>query len=191
MENLIGHVIKYYEVFFSSVSGRKAYEFRPKETQIKQIRNFLKLLDQKVGLSSIDEQFIFDFIAFQFDKRKDLKTRFGVGIIPLNHAIGKKAYESWERKSDNWYYWVGVLLKNHNIERPLEGAIDNKGWVLRDLYKHEESIKEQFMGSRELLFHCSELTTLYNKSSEFCRICAFSKDCQELQKSIYPKFYED
>lgn len=191
MKDLIGAVVYYYELFFSKVSGNKAYQFNPKPNQTTQINNFLNFLDKKIGLSSVDDNFLFDFMSFQFEKRKDLTTRFGKGIIPLNHVIGKKAYERWERKSDNWAYWVGIFLKNYKIERPIKESTSKK--IKSDslsLNKFEENLKEQFMGSRELLFHCMENTTLHNPKSRFCKVCPFAEECKNVQSEIYPDIYE-
>lgn len=181
-------VIKHYENIFGQITGRRDFEFNPTANQKTQINNFIELLEKNIGVESLDEDFIFLFIVFQFERKHDQKTRFGKGRVPLNHVIGKKAYERWLRKPDNWKYWVDKLIEKYDIEKPVKIFKTNNGVLA--FCDYDETIKRMFKGTGELFFHCMELTTLYNPASECCEVCEDKQDCQEIQKQIYPKVHE-
>lgn len=181
-------IIKIYEEIFGKVNGNLAYELRLSPTNNKQIDNFIDFLNKNLGMKSYDEDFIFLFISYQFYRKKDQKTRFGVGRVPLNHVIGKKAFFYWERKPDNWKYWVDRFIAEYKINRPKKVAEPKK--IKIDLIRSEEKIKEAFYNTEKALFICSEYTTLFNPISKFCISCKFKEECKALQKDIYPDIYE-
>lgn len=185
MDKFIAH---YYEEIFSQLTGNKAYVFEPKEIQLKQIKNFIIFIEKEIGKSSIDEDFIFYYMVFQFERRKDQKTKFGVGRIPLNHVIGKTSWEKWLKKPDNWKYWADVFIENYSIKR-IKKEEHLKSTITLD--EQEEKIKEYLTRSYEdnIQMFCSDSTTLYHPDSPICVKCVSKDLCIELLKEIYPKIY--
>lgn len=179
-------IMQSYESCFSALNGDRSYQFRPTENQKKQIKNFILNLDKQIGLSSVDGEFIFYFIAYQFYLKKDQKSRFG-RRIPLNHVVGNRAMDKWLRKPENWKYWVDKMINSFNIPKTTSEEIKEKE---ESLNKSEERIKERYLGSDDLFFHCSEYTSLFNPLSNYCKDCPFIKSCKSLQKQLYPKIYE-
>jgi hypothetical protein len=175
-------IVRYYEEFFGKVSGFMEYSFTPKPTQAKSVENFLLLLDKEVGLESIGETYLFDFLSYSFYLKKDQKTRFGKGVVMLNHVIGKKALSKWMDKPDNWWYWTDKFLTEYGIKRPLIKSIEANSTLL---YTAEERIKQQSKG----ILNCSDFTTLFNPLSEFCNKCEEKLDCMSLLKEMYPNIY--
>lgn len=174
-------VIKYYESVFGYTTGNRAFEFKPSKTQCKQIDNFIKLLDEEVGIESIDGDFIFYFICFQYERKKDQKSKFGFGKLPLNNVIGQKAFDRWMRKPGNWKFWVDKFISDYNIPKPTREVYHS---TETGISHHEEIIKKRFWGTGELFFHCSNMTSLYNESSEFCVKCKYKGECEILKGDL-------
>lgn len=172
-----------YEEIYSRLNNNPAYVLKCTANQTKQIENFVSFIEKEIG-SSVDETFLFDFIVFQFERRKDMKTRFGVGKIPLNHIIGKKAWEFWLRKSDNWKYWSDVFIARLNMKRPV--LMNYNTSKVNLLTESEERIRANFYSEKQGLIYCSDLTTLYNKESSYCQQCINKEECINLQNEIYP-----
>lgn len=178
-------IIHLYETLFSKVSGYREYSFSPTPQQQKQVENFIALLSKKIGENAIDSGFIFDFMCFQFNLRKDQKTRFGKGMVMLNHVIGKKAVELWIKKGDGWKFHVERFIKEYKIPRPVE---DVK--MIYDIPKiGEERTRAMFLNQEEGLEVCVNNTTLFHPSSEFCPKCLVKLECQNIQSDIYPEIY--
>lgn len=177
-----GLIVKYYEEFFGKVSGFREYSFTPKPTQAKSIENFLLLLDKEVGLESIGEAYLFDFLSYSFYLKKDQKTRFGKGVVMLNHVIGKKALEKWMDKPNNWYYWTDKFLTEYGIKRPVDKVVSV------DPIKFNISEELVRAGNGGIL-GCSDGTTLYHPMSPFCKKCEEKLDCMNLLKEMYPNIY--
>lgn len=179
-------IITYYELLFSKVSGNKDYVFLPTKQQEKQIDNFVLLLNSKVGAMAIDRFFIFDFMCFQFNLRKDQRTRFGRGVVMLNHVIGKKAFELWVNRGDSWKFYVERFIKEYCIDRPV---VEEKVRDFDILQEGEERVKAMFFNQDKGLEVCVNNTTLYNPRSKLCCGCVFMEECKKVQAEIYPDIY--
>jgi hypothetical protein len=181
MKNFIQNT---YELFFAHISANLVFEFKPTKTQVKQIENFIILLEKEVGKNSFDEEFLFYYIAYLFERKKDLNTRFGKGRVPLNHIIGKKSLDIWVKKPDNWFYWTEKMIKDYGIPIP-EFKGSNKPVIDKKTNECEEGLKKFYFGSEELFYQCSNMTTLFNENSEFCKKCKFQNECKSAKKEIY------
>jgi hypothetical protein len=132
--------IKTFEYIYSRVFRYNDYCFIPSENQVKQIDNFIAYLDKQVGLESIGEEWVYNFMVFGFKQRTEQKTRYNK--IPLNWIIGKKAYILYEKRGENWLYFNGLFEKQYNLSferlKPLtslknDDYYDNlraKNWLL-------------------------------------------------------------
>lgn len=186
MRNIIIH---YYEEIYSKLNMNMSFVFRPKDNQLKQIDNFIAFIEKEIGKSSIDEGFLFDYLVFQFEKRKDQKTRFGVGKIPINHVIGQKSWEKWIRKPSNWKYWSDVFINEYHIEKP---TVKESKLSTLNINNQEENVKEYYLKNNKenVLFFCCEFTTLFHPQSTYCDKCGCSRECKSMLQDIYPKLYE-
>lgn len=180
-------IVKWYQELFARVSGNREFLFTPSKAQQKQIENFILFLDDRIGLESLDELFVFQFLCFQFDRRKDQKTRFGKGVVMLNHAIGKKAYEVWERKGDNWGFYLNLFIKQFNIPRPIQVKVEKDCLKISE---GEEKLKELSKGQENLLESCVNMTSLFHPKSSICTDCGQKLECQEIQSEIYPTIHQ-
>lgn len=180
MENLI---VETYEALYSAFLQNKAFELKLNPTAKKQISNFILLLDKHFGTKSIDLGFVFYFIAYQFYRKKDKakNSRFGV-VMPLNHFIGQKALKEWERKPDNWKYWVDKMLYDYEIFAPIEKPKEKTSQEFLDIA--EERLKYYYFKENNLFYMCTEYTTLHKEKSEYCQKCKFKNECKDLKDEI-------
>lgn len=179
-------ITKTYELFFSRVSGNREYLFTPTPSQKKQIENFTTSICRLVGENAIDEDFIFMFIAYQFSLRKDQKTRFGKGMVMLNHVIGKKALETWQHKPDSWGFHTTKFIKEKRIPRPVREQVK---FNASNLSFGEENLKSQYVNTEVGLEVCVNNTTLYHPQSEVCSRCEIALECQGIQSELYPELH--
>lgn len=179
-------IINLYEMLFSKVSGYREYSFSPTPKQQKQVENFTVLLSKKIGENAIDSGFIFDFMCFQFNLRKDQKTRFGKGMVMLNHVIGNKAIDLWIKKGDSWKFHVEKFIKEFRIHRPVE---ESKIQDTDALQSGEERTRAMFLNQDEGLEVCVNTTTLFHPNSDSCLKCSVKLECQSIQLDIYPDIY--
>lgn len=166
-------VCKRYELFFSIVTGFKDYSFTPTIQQRKIISNFLVLLDANFNLNSIDDNFLYDYFSFHFSRKFDRKTRFGKGIVPLNHICGKKALQEWLNKDEYWKYFVDEFLDKFKIKRK-----QFEPYKLETLKNIEEEERKRFFNTDQGFLNCLTIDIKYSVKSKYCLICKYRKDCK-------------
>lgn len=147
--------IKYYEYFQQKISGNARFEFKPNLQQNKWIDNFLKLIPETAG-----ENWMFDYLLFQFNKYHDRKTRFGDGVVLFSWVIGKSALESYKQRSEQEIYFMDKFKQSYNI---------------RTMETNKESIKEEINGhklslrNRKSFISCSN--SVFDLKDIFSKIC--------------------
>lgn len=175
-----------YKLMYCKVTGNMNYSFNHNDRDKKVIQNFLKTIDVEYSLNNIGKQFLFQYISFAFCQRYDQKTRFGKGVVYVNHVFGAKQFEAWKNRPEEYMYHIGNFCDLFRIKFPV--LIENK--INYDLLSlEEEEIKKMKLNSTEGLLNCIDLTTLYSPKSINCRLCKYRNDCKELLKSTYPSIY--
>ena len=106
---MLDKIIKTYSYLYSKVNNQKDYTLVPSKLQVKQINNFIELVGERT------DNWIFDFLLFQFNRYIDLETRFGKGIIPINWVIGKSAFNKWQKTTKEQLYYVDLFRKKYNL----------------------------------------------------------------------------
>lgn len=170
-----GKLIGLYEHFYSKVYHCE-YQYKHSHNHDVTIQKFLDSLDVSYG-----EQWIFDYIAFQFKYWIEKKYK-KVPIYP-NLIFGKAAMERFEDRNENWIYFTDEFVRLYQI------GLDNS--YKKDLLQisiSEEKEKLRFEGM-ERLANCVVSTTMYNRRSKTCVLCNFSRRCKEIQKIKYPNIY--
>lgn len=127
------------------------------------INNFLSTLQGNRG-----EEWIFNFLLFQFSRYDGKKTRFGENVVQLNWVLGAKALEAWT-DSDFKYYHASQLAKKYDIHIPRKK-------IRQDSKQYYESQRRLFYETERGLLHCTELY-LYDQTSKFCKLCMYKSDC--------------
>ncbi len=166
-------ICKSYEYVFSRVMNYNDFCFEPKDRQKTQINNFIDFLIKKVDINVVGEEWVFNFIVFSFKIRVEQKTRFE-GKIPLNWIIGKKSFENFQKRNENWMYFNEVFQKQHGIR-----FFDIQNNIEVKTSDYLSSLRKQGCGSGSPLLMCFGNVAYTNKSI-FCISCKDKSDCKEL-----------
>lgn len=169
-------VIGLYEHFYSKVYHCD-YTYKPSKHD-KIIKNFIEKLDISCG-----QEWMFDYIAFQFEYWSKIKYKKVKGTPP-NLVFGKVALERFEQRNENWKYFTDQFVMLYQI-----GLDNDYKKDLSNISTAEEKEKLRFTG-KERLANCILYTTLYNRKSKICVLCGFSKVCKEVQKVKYLNIYQ-
>lgn len=165
--------IKYiFEEVYKKFSGFQLYEMNlENELTKKHILSFHSLLQEKYR-GSIDEDFLLNFIVFQFRIYENANTRLGRGKVYVNWILGKKALQRWEKKPENWLYWNNIFIKKHSIKIKMPKVEEN----LPSIKFTEHIERKRFYNQERGLIHCRELD-LFNRYSRECLKCIFKQIC--------------
>lgn len=165
-------ICRYFQYLYGKVLHFNDYCFDPSENQKKQINNFIDYLDKQVGLQSIGEEWIFNYLVFSFKQRSEQKTRFNGKFLPLNLIIGKKAFQLYEKRGKSWLYWNDQFMKGHNISFDGETALNE----LKTKDFKDELRKQYYKDVHPL--HLCLWTVEYSKKSKYCLQCKDKKSCK-------------
>ena len=161
-------VSKYYEMFFSEVSGNRSFTFAPKDIQRKTINNFIKYIPETAG-----EDWLFDYFTFQFSRYFDKKTRFGVGIVMLNWVVSKKALEEYRNRTDQQIYFAELFKTKYRIinHKPTN---TNKNSVFPLIKDEIRSVKDIVNCSNSMF----KIKEIFSKNE--CGDCKYNIYCNNL-----------
>jgi len=171
---MINDIIKIYQTVYGKYINNPRYRFNKSKRNQTYIENFIKLIDKKVGLESIDSTFFWNFTLFQFEFFHGSNGESNVDI-QVNWIYGKKAFERWlKRDMDHWEYFVDEFKKNYKIPSPIEKKKVNieEGEIVR-----KNNDRERFYNTEEGFYYC-QIMMLFDKSNNICQKCKFLKDCK-------------
>ena len=176
-------ICQLYERCVSSVTGNFNFTFTPSERDNKVILNFLSFIDKEYSLHNIGEQFLYEYVLFAFSSRYNQKTRFGKGIVYVNHVFGQKQFKYWIERDEHYKYHIDNFANLFKI------YLSKKEKFQFSNLPNEEKIKKQYLNTENGLINCLEFTSLFSFHSINCRICKFRPHCIEILKSNYPIVY--
>lgn len=132
----------------------------------KPLQTFTKLIDKEYG-DGIGDEWLFEYLLFQFGKFDFLKTK-----IPtrLNWVYGKKALNVYKNRERGADHFKKEFRKEFNIRR--KDRIPNVN--LSKSYKDYE--RNRFEDKMRQFIHCQELE-LFDEKSADCRFCKYKKNC--------------
>jgi hypothetical protein len=174
---------KYYEYLYCKVLHYNDFKFKPSIAQISSIGVFIDILDRKLSIQSIGEEWIFNYMVYSFRIRSEQNTRFGNKIY-MNWILGKKAYELYEKnRGENWLYFNRKFIEQYNISflnlNPLEEVKTIKNDDL--LVEFDEELRRRYHDSDFPLSLCLN-TVIFRKESQYCQKCICNIDCEILNK---------
>jgi len=167
--------VKYiFEEVYRKFSAYEIYELNLDNAKIKQyVDSFIYQLKKKYN-GSIDDEFLLQFIVFQFSQFENAKTRLGTGKVYVNWILGRRALERWENKSKNWLYWNQLFIRKHNIR-----LRKDKVEVDKDSLRVTNSLeRKRFYNTERGVLHCQELD-LFDQFSKECILCKFKHICKD------------
>lgn len=152
------------------------------------IQSFLKLIDKKYSLASIGNQFIYDYITFQFNYWTQKDTRFGKSV-PIGWVFGAKAFKRWLERPNHWKHHTAKNLAVKGITPGILIGLNFKKPNALEIHQSEEQEKLRFLNDEIGFANCIESTTLYNHLSEYCQKCIHVLECKNLLKVNYLNVY--
>ena len=188
--NLIDKVTLTHQYFHRKIYGNQNYVFNPSAKQVKMLENFCGLVSNHYkNTNEIGDKLIVDYFAYQHLRwvgKTD--TVFG-NTVMLGWLIGKKAFLSWINRSEGSLHVAREKVLNR-FKIAHNDIFESKIEIDYNLIEeHEENIKYHFRKSPDLLAHCLQATTLYNKRSSQCMLCKFRTECKRVQQELYPSIY--
>lgn len=178
-----------YEVFTRRIFNQSSFKFIPNDRELKQIENFIKLLEDRYDKNSIGKTFLFNFIAFNYDYYSTLDYKAG-NKIPLNWIIGKKALSRWVNRTEDDLYHATKYATDNKIHLGLiKCSTERKSNNVASIRIAEENEKKRFHNKPLGMVNCLDSTTLYNHRSPLCISCKYRSDCKKVLKANFPKFY--
>lgn len=157
-----------YYYFFRKVF-KKRISFSEKDEKI--IQSFESLL-KKQYKGGIGEEWIFNYLTFQFNKYSTAKTKMS---LQINWVYGSKGLQNWkERNIEHHKYFDTQFKEKHNIKR--KDLIKEEQILISKEYKKRE--RNRFKDQNRKLLHCIELE-LYEEKNSDCIFCKFKTICYE------------
>lgn len=135
------------------------YHFKNDKVE-KLIKDFIDKININVG-----EQWLLDFIIFQFSYYDGMKTRFD--RVYLNWIFGDKAIERWENRTEQQVYFANEFRRKLGINREFDKL---------NIKEHNEREKLRFTDINDRLLYCDELS-LFSDSSDICKCCINYQIC--------------
>ena len=178
-------VQRFFEYFYSRVTGHKKYMNKPTNTEVVMIRNFLKMLDGSVG-----DNYLFKYFSYQFYYWHDKDTRFGKGKIQLGWVIGQKAFDRYDSsKEEHWRSYSTTLYEKFGINKSDLVLSTNIEATLVSVTSHEENDKMLYHNTDLGLAFCIDYTSMYHENSDACKSCLNKQSCLSVMKNKYSMLY--
>lgn len=182
-------IIEAYEVFSRRLHNIPQFVFEPSERELKQIENFIDLLEKRYHKSSLGRTFLYNFISFNYEYWSDLDHK-AKKRIPLNWIIGKKSIERWVNRTEDDLYHSQKYVSERGIHVGLiKAGTEKRSDDVTQLKRYEETEKKRYHNTGLGMTNCIETTTLYNHRSVHCLSCNKRSQCKKLLKDNYPKIY--
>jgi len=128
-----------YNDVYSRVYGGDEFYFSKKSEQT--IKSFIAQMPR-----AADEEWLYDFIIFQFEHYKGIKSKFD--RVYLNWILGKAAIKRWDNRTEAQVYYTGKFKYDLGIRKdivPLDPTI----------FEDQERARFRPDMNRQLL-HCEE-----------------------------------
>lgn len=139
-----------------------------------ELDSFLKQLSKTYDVGSLGSWFAWNYVAFQFEYYRTLKTKMD-GKYPANWIFGKKAVERWlNRDMETWSFHVQNFLYEAEIDPPEDFCEVTS----TDMFEVE---RKRYLNTDTGLAHCLQFARPSSKSPS-CIICRNKKDCWLLWK---------
>lgn len=151
---------------------------------------FISLLSEKINLSSIGVDFLYQYLNFQFLYWKNLTINSFDGKMKLSFIFGKKALERFLNRNRE-FDWQ--LETNEIVSLIPKSHLRNQLSIKNNIEKSNkiESFYRKMNHNTEIgLSKCIIYTSLYQPKDQLCIDCIFKQNCQELLRVNYPKLYE-
>ncbi len=172
-----------YEYYYQKISDNSNFKFTPTEREEKSISNFVTYINYYY-VTHIGNNFLFDYLAFQFSYWSNKKTREPDGLPKIEWVIGPKALKRWHKRNKTYYRYFA----NKDVLNP------NK-ITLQEFLKKQNNFKilgddrerKRLHNTKRGWINCLNKTQLYQEESKYCKICIFKEKCIMIKNRILAK----
>ncbi len=156
--------IKLYEKLFRLVSGMTTVNISLNEREKKMVDKFLLKYDV------YSEDWLFDYLIFQFSRYHDKQTMYGKGVVQVNWVIGGKADEAWRNRTEQHLYYADKFKQQYGITKETNfNTVLSEDWTNRE--------RKRFFNTERGFLNCQELE-IKKGANKWCLICKFKKYCE-------------
>lgn len=163
--------LKYqFEYFF-----RKLFQKRKtlSEKDLFQINKFSYLLEKEYG-DSIDEEWVYNYLLYQFSKYFEANTSFTT--FQVSWVYSQSALKKYRERHPESDYFSNKFATEHNLNRRFEK--ESESTRLSEEYKEEQRKIFKKDLDRQLL-HCIE-NLLFDEASNTCSFCKNRQICNQI-----------
>lgn len=153
--------------YFYRKTFKRRYEFSDRDEQY--INKFISIL-QKEYQDRIGEEWLFNYLSFQFNKYSSAETKMN---LQLHWIYGRKALESYRERNEHSDYFDGLFIEKYNIRK--RDVIKEEKQNISKEYRSRE--RKRFSDLTRRLLHCLELS-LFDENSIDCMICKNKNKCK-------------
>ena len=172
-ENMEELAIRYFEYFKQKVDKNR---FSISQNERKGLTNFFANLDKKN--ITINEEWLFDYLSFQFKYYHLMNTRFGQGATKVGWVFGKKAMDRFETKESNYLFFLRQFQKQFRLN--LKDLFIPK--KKENLTHSTDDIERERNHNTEIGFlNCIDYTNGYVEKNVLCLSCKFKKKCENIK----------
>lgn len=151
---------------------------------------FLSLLKKRHHLSSLREEWLWQYLVFQFDFWQTLSLSAFDKRMKFSFIYGKKAFLRYESRNQDFDWRIQSCDVSCTLSK--KQFVDELCVFEKAASHNAENIHRQmFLNKDEGLSNCLLLTTLFDPLNKYCQQCIFQKECKELLRMNYPKFYKN
>ena len=159
-------VIKLYEYLCGISSGNQNFEFNPSEKDNKMLDNFVSKLSESHG-----DDWLFNYMCYQFSRYIGQETRFGKGKIFLGWVLGDKAINKYKLATDEEKYYGEKFKTDYQVKDIFKVTASVE--ISKEYLDRERS---RFYHTDRGLFHCME-NKLWDSKSKWCITCKYKHFC--------------
>lgn len=164
--------IKFYEYFYSKISGQQNYIYKLRKQERSCVESFLKQVD------GWGDESLFNYLLFAFSKYEGLDTNQGRNNIKIMWVFGTKTFNEYKNRDvERNSYYSNLMGKTYRIKK--EDLIEQESVKLSfGLLNQKE--RRRFQDKDRQFLHCIE-NELYDEKSSDCIICSKRKECLKLK----------
>lgn len=178
-----------YQYFYQKVYSAPKYKFSYTETSQKLVTKFLQFCDKKWKIQTLGENFLWNYLLFQFQYWDGLEIVSFNNKINFSFIFGEKAYKRYvDRDVEyDWQLQESNLVSKYKITQDDFSSLFSKS---QSSVFYQNPTRLIGLNTLNGLNNCLEFTTLYDFKDVSCILCKYKEECKKLLETNYPDIYK-
>jgi hypothetical protein len=173
-------------------AARKLYlknDFILEDNHEQTAKSFFSSLEKKYFLSSLGQDFLWQYVIFQFDYWSKLTLRSFDRRMKFSFIFGKKALARYlERDQEYDWQWMEGKIAHTLSLKEYKDTFEEK--TLHKASIIDTSYRKRFFELEDNIAYCLLYTSLYDPNDTCCNMCHQIDNCKELLRTNYPHLYK-